>query len=79
MCDQPLRPLVPYFLPMVVEEDGVAWYLGEDYAFCERARRCGYRIVADTTVRLQHIGMYGYSWEDIGSGTARVGTYRLRV
>jgi hypothetical protein len=35
-------------------------YLTEDYA-SERARRCGYRLVADTTIRLQHIGAYGYS------------------
>jgi hypothetical protein len=53
--------VVPYFLPMVIPEGDEFLYLGEDYAFCERARRCGYRIFADTTIRLQHIGPYGYS------------------
>jgi GT2 family glycosyltransferase len=36
------------------------WYLAEDYAFCERARQCGFKIMADTTIRLWHIGEYAY-------------------
>jgi hypothetical protein len=40
--------------------------LGEDYAFCERARQCGYKIMADTSIRLWHIGEYAYGWEDAG-------------
>ena len=42
------------------------WYLAEDYAFCERARQCGYKIMADTSIRLWHIGEYAYGWEDAG-------------
>ncbi len=30
--------------------------LGEDVSMCERARECGYRIMADTTVEIGHIG-----------------------
>jgi hypothetical protein len=37
------------------------WYLAEDYAFCHRARECGFAIVADTTIRLWHVGDYAYS------------------
>jgi len=40
------------------------WYLGEDFAFSERARRSGFPIIADTRIRLEHIGKHGYSWED---------------
>ena len=29
---------------------------GEDVAFCGRARRCGYKIMAEPSVRLGHIG-----------------------
>ena len=36
------------------------------YAFCERARQCGYKIMADTSIRLWHIGEYAYGWEDAG-------------
>ena len=57
--------LVPYFLPMIHTANGQHWYLGEDFAFCERARQCGYRVFADTTILLQHIGRYGYSWKDL--------------
>lgn len=61
------NPFVPYFLPMVIPHTDVpedSWYLAEDYAFCERARTAGHRVMADTRVRLFHVGRYGYSWED---------------
>jgi hypothetical protein len=72
-------PLVPYFLPMVVPDGDGHWYLSEDYAFCERARRAGYDIVADTTLRLTHFGEYGYRWEDAGGELSRYGTYTLKL
>jgi hypothetical protein len=56
-----VSPWCLIFLPVIVSDGLESWYLTEDYAFCERARRCGYRLVADTTIRLQHIGAYGYS------------------
>lgn len=95
------RPMIPFFLPMVIEDNGQSaspdgglampdipasgpgdrqfWYLSEDYSFCERARRCGFRIMADTTIRLFHYGNYGYSWEDAGNDVKRFGTYKFEV
>jgi hypothetical protein len=68
--------VVPYFLPMVVADEhgppGAYWYLGEDYAFCERARQAGHKIVVDTSLRLGHIGKYTYGWEDVGQPVQRV-------
>jgi hypothetical protein len=61
------KPFVPYFLPLVVphaDDPTDHWYLAEDYAFCERARTAGHPVLADTRVRLFHVGRYGYSWED---------------
>ncbi len=58
------RPMVPFFQPLIRSRDDGTWYLAEDYAFCERARRCGFRIMADTTIRLWHFGHHPYSWED---------------
>lgn len=49
-------PLVPYFLPMIIPWRGGNWYLGEDFAFFERARRSGFKIMSDTTIRLKHYG-----------------------
>jgi hypothetical protein len=72
------RPMVPYFMPMIVPcDDGKEsgdksphskghWYLADDYSFCERARQCDYRIMADPSIRLWHIGEYAYGWEDAG-------------
>ena len=72
-------PTTPFFLPMVIPSGGGHLYLGEDFAFCERARRCGFQIFADTSIRLQHIGIYDYSWEDVGGGLPRYPSYRLRI
>jgi Phytanoyl-CoA dioxygenase (PhyH) len=64
-CNQRFdQHVIPYFLPMLVPDGDGSWYLGEDFAFCERARRAGYRIIADTTIRLRHIGRYAYTWDD---------------
>lgn len=67
------QPTVPFFLPMVVPDgaDGF-WYLGEDFAFCERARQAGHKITIDSTIRLGHIGKYAYQWEDAGMAMPRV-------
>ena len=73
------RPLVPYFLPMIIGDGSGHWYLGEDFAFCERARRCGFVIMADTQIRLEHIGRCGYTWEDAGSDRARYESYEFHV
>jgi hypothetical protein len=72
-------PLVPYFAPLVAGAGEEAWYLGEDYAFCERARRCGYRVMADVTVRLWHVGAYRFSWEDAGSDKERFANYTFHI
>jgi hypothetical protein len=72
-CNQRFgKPIVPYFLPLLAADGPGMWYLSEDYAFCERARRCGYRVMMDTTIKLWHVGSYGYSWDDV----ARAGSQR---
>jgi hypothetical protein len=55
------------------------WYLGDDYAFCERCRRAGHRIYADTTIRLFHVGRYRYSWEDAGTSLSRYDRFDFHV
>jgi hypothetical protein len=79
-CNQRFgRPIVPYFLPSCVPDGDGHWYLGEDFAFCERARASGFAIMADPTIRLRHIGRYGYSWEDAGADVPRYGSYTFHV
>jgi hypothetical protein len=73
------RPMVPYFLPMLVPDGDGQWYLGEDFAFSERARRAGHRVMADTTIRLFHIGRYGHSWEDAGTALPRYAHFDFHV
>jgi hypothetical protein len=60
---------------LIAGEGEQAWYLGEDYAFCERVRRCGFRVLADTAIRLWHVGSYRFGWEDAGRDMGRFGDY----
>jgi hypothetical protein len=79
-CNQRFgRAMTPYFLPMLVEDGDGHWYLGEDFSFSERARRAGHRIYADTTIRLFHIGRYGYTWEDAGAVVPRYARFDFHV
>jgi hypothetical protein len=102
------KPMVPYFMPMIVEEEGRGRgselgdqgmdaglehptrthhsrtekqhaYLAEDFAFSYRARAAGFKLYADTTIRLGHIGPYAFSWEEAGGSNQRFGTYIYRV
>jgi predicted O-methyltransferase YrrM len=80
-CNRGFRhPLVPYFLPLVgADGRGDPWYLSEDFAFCERARRCGFVVQADTTIRLWHVGPYRYGWEDAGRDVQRFNDYTFTL
>jgi hypothetical protein len=54
----------PWFYPILTEGE----YLGEDFAFCLRAREAGFEIKLDPTIRLAHIGRYSYSWDFASRG-----------
>lgn len=71
------HPMIPFFQPMVRPIEEGHWYLAEDYAFCHRARQCGFKIFADTSIRLWHIGTYRYGWEDAGLERQRFNTFTL--
>ena len=73
------KPMIPFFQPMVHVSEAGPWYLAEDYAFCQRARECGYKIMADTSIRLWHIGEYAYGWEDAGLNRVRLDSLVLVV
>ena len=73
VCNRSFKaPVVPYFLPMVVNDPEMGfWYMSEDWAFCERARRAGHKVMVDTSIRLWHHGSYAYGWEDVGAPIVR--------
>jgi hypothetical protein len=73
------HPLIPFFLPMIRTIEDGHWYLAEDYSFCERARLSGFRIYADTSIRLWHIGWYRFGWEDAGMGLPRFSDFTLNL
>lgn len=76
VCNQNFgRPMIPFFEPMIHQLYDGHWYLAEDFAFSERARQCGFNIMADTSIRLWHVGMYEYGWEDAGLERDRFGTF----
>jgi hypothetical protein len=70
---------IPFYMPLVQETELGAWYLAEDFAFSERARRAGFKVQADTRIRLRHIGRYAYQWEDAGGEVRRHDSFRFIV
>ena len=79
MCNERFgETMLPFFQPMLYQHDDGYDYLAEDYSFCQRARDCGYQIMADTTVRLWHVGTYAYGWEDAGREPVRYGSFKLK-
>ena len=80
VCNERFGPsMIPFFQPAIVPDGRGHWYLAEDYSFSHRARECGYRVMADTTLRLKHIGSYAYGWEDAGSERPRHESYTFRI
>jgi hypothetical protein len=80
LCDAHLgRPHVPFFQPLVREWQNGHWYLDEDFAFCQRARSCGYAMMADTTIRLWHVGEAAHSWEEAGIDRERFATFHYAI
>jgi hypothetical protein len=69
--------MIPFFLPLIRKIDDGHWYLAEDYSFCERARQSGFKIWADTRIRLWHVGWYRYGWEDAGIERPRFNSFTL--
>ncbi len=74
------QTVTPYFLPLLVREHGQEelTYLSEDYSFCTRARQAGFSVVADTTIRLGHVGRYSFTWDDLSPRETLLGV-ELRV
>ena len=72
-------PTLPFFQPLIRPHLNGHWYLAEDFAFSERVRQCGFRVFADTSIRLWHLGRYGYSWEDAGGEFPRFDSYSFHV
>lgn len=72
------RRAIPFFMPMIEQWGDRFAYLAEDYGFCRRARQCGFKIFADTSIRLWHIGSYRYGYEDASGEINRGKTHRYR-
>lgn len=61
----------PFFLPLIKDK----FYMGEDFAFCHRASQCGIKIVADTSLKLKHVGKTSFRWSGIDNEQLGEETY----
>jgi glycosyltransferase involved in cell wall biosynthesis len=77
LCNTPWgRGFWPFFQPLIVAPAaGVYHYLGEDWAFSHRLSQIGVTPLADTMIRLWHIGPYRYGWEEAGEERRRYERY----
>ena len=55
----------PFFETMQKEVEGEWRYLGEDWAFCERARELGFKVHLDPSIWIGHVGKYIYTPADL--------------
>lgn len=65
LCHELTMPFYPFFQPYAKQIDGQWMYLGEDWAFCERAKEHGFKLWLDPSVRLRHSGTYSYTLDDL--------------
>lgn len=68
-CEQGVgdNPMYDFFRCFEIrEEDGRVHYLSEDWAFCERARQCGFEVYADTSIILSHRAVVSITVADLG-------------
>lgn len=49
-------PFWPFYYPMLPEWHGSTYWLGEDVAFCERAREEGFEVYVSPGIQLGHMG-----------------------
>lgn len=58
-----------YYYPFFQHEKMIingAWEdVSEDWYFCEKAKKLGFKVYCDTTVKTSHIGAYEYTWDDV--------------
>jgi hypothetical protein len=73
------RGVWPFFYPLIIADDGDLHYLAEDWAFSHRLRQIGITPLGDTSIRLWHLGVYGFGWEDAGSDAPRSRSYRFHI
>ncbi len=69
--------MIPFFMPLIIQEGDHSIYLCEDFAFSRRVRDAGLEIWVDMQMRLYHLGNYPYSWEDAGKAVERFHSYRF--
>ena len=57
----------PLYMPFCVPDDGPeeTLYLSEDWALCERAKRAGFKMWLDPSIRLGHVGSEMYTLEEL--------------
>lgn len=65
LCNPSCLKFYPFFEPEHRMIDGNWEYLGEDWAFTERARDLGFKCWVDTRIILKHVGRYEYCSDDI--------------
>ena len=69
--------MIPFFMPMIIQEGDQSIYLCEDFGFSRRLRDAGLDIWVDMQMRLYHLGSYPYSWEDAGKAVERYFSYHF--
>lgn len=64
-CEHGKRRYYPFFQHREEFDDGKWEDKSEDWWFCWAARKLGFGIFCDTTIKTGHIGPFEFSWDDV--------------
>lgn len=64
LCHPGTLNFYPFFCPYPAEKNGKWVLLGEDWAFCDLARKNGFKVFIDPSILLRHVGEYAYDMAD---------------
>ena|SRR3990167_8343224 len=64
LCHPKTLKFYPFFTPLYTKKSDTWVHLGEDYAFCYRARESGFKVFLDPSLLLGHKGEYIYNMAD---------------
>jgi hypothetical protein len=66
LCRHGAREYYPFFQHReVLEDDGVWEDKSEDWFFNWNARKLGFKVYCDTSIKTEHVGPYAFTWDDV--------------
>ncbi len=77
--NNPFMRCYPFFENNAYDLHGEMVYLSEDWDFCVKARKAGYKAYVDTSIRLGHQGSRTWTLDDLPTTVSKVSKNKLYI